>query len=274
MELKDTSERMVAEFYQADPQRYLIYLYHLATYKFASRSVIGKKVLDFGCGSGYGTAFIADECSSIIGIDIARDAIEYASTHYSKPNLSFLVVDRIEAASLPFDDQSFETVLSFQVIEHINGVNKYLSEINRVLVPGGVLILATPDRSQRLLPLQKPWNFWHVQEYSARSLDKLIRRYFKNVDVLKMGGTREIIDIEIKRVNKNKWLTLPLTLPFVPDTIRRKGLRLIKILIGENEERDMEKSWISWMNISDFSISPSENPSINLVVVATKTMRP
>src|SRR5690349_5405864 len=199
MKLEPTSERMIEEYRASSPQSYLIYLFHIATYDYARDLVRGKDVLDFGCGTGYGTARLADQCAQITGIDISADAIAHARRKYRHNNLTFTTIAPIEERPLPFPNDRFDVVLSFQVIEHVRDVPAYLSEINRVLRPGGLLVVATPDRSSRLLPLQKPWNMWHIREYSDAALCHLIGMRFSNVAIKKMGGRPDVIAIETKR---------------------------------------------------------------------------
>ena len=113
MRLEPTGERVIEEYYQSSREDYLIYLFHLVTYNFAKKYIQGKCVIDYGCGSGYGSALIADDCKQIIGIDIASDAIAYAKDHYQAHNLSYETVKPADEASLPFTGAIFDTVLSF-----------------------------------------------------------------------------------------------------------------------------------------------------------------
>ena len=147
--LEPTGERVIEEHYRGSAEDYLIYLFHIVTYDFAMPIVHGARVLDFGCGSGYGTARIASGCDAVIGVDISQDAIAFAGSRYHSENLSYRVVEPVEKAPLPFNDNSFDCVLSFQVIEHVIDPDAYLWEVLRVLRPGGKFIIATPDRSTR-----------------------------------------------------------------------------------------------------------------------------
>jgi SAM-dependent methyltransferase len=264
MKLEPTGERMILEHYKSSPEDYVIYLLHVATYDFAEQFTKAKRVLDYGCGSGYGAARIARSAGHVTAVDVADDAIDYARSQYPADNLDFRTID--PSQPLPFPDGSFDTVLSFQVFEHVADTERYLAEIRRVLRPGGQLVLVTPDRSTRLLPMQKPWNRWHLKEYSARSLGDRVRRHFPNVEVLRMSGRRDVIGIELRRCRRLKWMTLPFTLPFIPDRARVAMLNLVHAVRGrgtaarERLEFDFDESAIA--------IGPGLAPSLNLVILA------
>lgn len=261
MKLEPTGERMIVEHYKSSIEDYVIYLMHIATYRFAEPFAQGKRVLDYGCGSGYGSARMAAIAASVDAVDVAEDAIQHASTQFSRENLHFRSID--PAAPLPFADASFDTVLSFQVFEHVTNVDHYLGEIRRVLAPNGTLVLVTPDRSTRLLPLQRPWNRWHVKEYSANSLAKTMRRVFPDVQIKLMSGRRDVIDVELHRCNKIKWMTLPFTLPFYPDALRVRLLNMIHSLRGAQRRRPYPESSIS-MSRQSRSVPISGHHSISL----------
>ncbi len=117
---------------------------HLSRYAFASRLARRKRVLDVGCGAGYGSAELAASANSVTGIDISGDAIAYASEHYARPNLRF---QQAGAALLPFPDQSFDLVVAFEVIEHLTDWAELIAEARRVLAPGGQFVVSTPNKS-------------------------------------------------------------------------------------------------------------------------------
>jgi SAM-dependent methyltransferase len=102
----------------------------------------GRRILDAGCGTGYGTAELARASSlACTGVDIAPEAIAYAAEHFPLPR--FL---RASATALPFRDASFDLVISFELIEHLTNWNDLLAEAGRVLAPSGVFIVSTPNR--------------------------------------------------------------------------------------------------------------------------------
>lgn len=224
--LESTGERMVEEHYRGSLGGYVIYLMHIASYRLAESYCRGKRVLDLGCGSGYGTARIAKVASHVQGVDVSEEAVAYARQRYPAANLAF---DRIHADSaLPFGDKTFDVVLSFQVIEHVSDDARYLAEAARVLADGGRLVLITPDRLHRLLPAQRPWNRWHLREYGMSDLQHLVSGSFNIEHALRMGAREEVAAIELRRYRLLKWLTLPLTFPGAPEAWRRAGLNMLQ----------------------------------------------
>jgi SAM-dependent methyltransferase len=116
---------------------------HLARYAFAARLARGKRVLDAGCGAGYGSAELAQAAQSVIGVDIAPEAVEFARRNYQSENLSF---ELASGAALPHEDSSFDLVVAFEVIEHIENWLDFLKEARRVLAPTGQFIVSTPNK--------------------------------------------------------------------------------------------------------------------------------
>jgi ubiquinone/menaquinone biosynthesis C-methylase UbiE len=271
MELEPSTERIIVENFQYDKESFVNYLMHVATYKYSLNYVSKKKVLDYGCGSGYGTALISEACSQIIGVDISPEAITHAKTHFSAPNLSYLQIEPSEKEPLQFPDSSFDVVLSFQVIEHVHDVTAYLHEIERVLMPGGFALIATPDRSSRLFSFQKPWNMWHLREYTQSQLHDQLKSSFANVKVLQTGGRQDILSVELSRTKRLRWMLLPVTLPFVPEFIRRNALRFIKFMNYNLSRRSRSKQPIKPdFDESVFSFSDHENFSVDLLAIASK----
>lgn len=266
MNLEPTGERMIVEHYHSSPEDYVIYVMHIATYNFAEQFTEGRRVLDYGCGSGYGAARISKNAAHVHAVDVADDAIAYASEHYAADNLDFHCC--APDSRLPFPDHSFDTVLSFQVFEHIEETAHYLSEIRRVLLPGGHLLLVTPDRSTRLLPFQSPWNRWHIREYSTNSLRRALNSVFPDVQIQHMSGRQDVIAIELRRCAKVKWLTLPFTLPFVPRFLRVKLLNVLHTLKSERESSGSSQHFD--FDESHITIAPGAQPSLNLVAVVRK----
>jgi len=265
MKLEPTGERMIVDEYRDSPERYLIYLFHMVTYRFASEFVEGKRVLDYGCGSGYGTHLLSSRAQSITGVDVAPEAVAHAQSAYTAPNLAYRTID--PDAPLPFADASFDVVLSFQVFEHVRDTARYLAEIDRVLAPGGVLLLVTPDRATRLLPFQRPWNRFHLREYRPDEIRALLAPRFGDIRMLGMGGTPDVLAIEIDRCTRTKWLTLPFTLPVMPDAWR---VAMLDFIHRNRKTAEAAPTKPIAFGEPDVRIADDISPSVNIVAVARK----
>ena len=150
---------------------------HLKRYAFAEPWCRGRRVLDLACGTGYGTAFLAESAAEVVGGDLDEGAIEYARSRYARPNAAFETMD---AASLPFPDASFEVVCSFETIEHLPDRDAYLVEVARVLRPDGVYLVSTP---QTEWTTESPANPFHHVEYDAADFRRLLEVHFASVEL-------------------------------------------------------------------------------------------
>jgi SAM-dependent methyltransferase len=174
-DLAFTGERVVPG--QTPP---FLVLEHLVRYRFAARFAAGCTVLDVGCGTGYGASILAAKARLVVGVDNAPEAIQYAQANYPGGNLRFAVAD---CRNLPYPDGSFDLAVMFEVIEHIAEQHQALSEIRRVLAPGGTLILSTPNLARPTKVIEEP-NPYHAKELSEDELRELLRPHFAEVQLL------------------------------------------------------------------------------------------
>lgn len=153
---------------------------HFHRYALCLDFVAGKAVLDIASGEGYGSALLARVAQSVVGVDIDSECIGYAKQKYNNnPTLNFLVGS---CESIPLDNESVEIVTSFETIEHHDKHEKMMIEIKRVLKPGGLLIISSPDRLN-YSDKQNYSNPFHVKELYYDELVSLLNRYFKYVQV-------------------------------------------------------------------------------------------
>lgn len=154
---------------------------HMARYHFAVRLARGKRVLDAGCGAGYGSAELADVAESVFAIDIAPEAIEYARAHYPLPNLAF---EQASCTGLPYADGAFDLVVAFEVIEHLEHWRDFLREVRRVLAPAGQLIVSTPNRLYYTESRgTEGANPFHVHEFDFDEFTRELRQLFPYVSM-------------------------------------------------------------------------------------------
>ncbi|MBI3933728.1 MAG: methyltransferase domain-containing protein [Acidobacteria bacterium] len=170
-----TGERVVPGEVDAD-----LFNEHWTRYLFASRYAEGKRVLDVACGSGYGSALLAESAAQVIGTDIAQEAMDYARRHYSSPNLIFTQAD---CFSLPFGAAQFALIVAFEIIEHIGDGVGFLKELRRVLAPDGLLLISTPNRLYYTEDRGEV-NPFHEREYSYPEFAETLRIVFPHCSVL------------------------------------------------------------------------------------------
>ena len=115
---------------------------HLHRYAAAGALAGGKRVLDLAAGEGYGSALLARTAAAVTGLDIDADAVAHARNTYFDGNLRFV---RGDATALPLGDDSIDLVVSFETIEQLDEPERMLDEVRRVLAPGGVLVISSPN---------------------------------------------------------------------------------------------------------------------------------
>lgn len=167
-----TAERVVPTI----PEHSVSFQEHMARYMFAAQFVEGHVVLDAGCGTGYGAAYLASRGAiRVFGVDIAAEAIEYSRIHYQNDNTIFSAMD---CTNLGFPDETFDVVVSLEVIEHLKNAERYLFEMCRVLKTDGVFILSTPNKAVYSPNSNKPFNPFHFKEYTIAGLQETLSAYF------------------------------------------------------------------------------------------------
>lgn len=259
-------EQIVPERLKFSAEDRMLYLIHEVSYRYAAPYVAGKDVLDLGCGGGYGTAILAEGAKSVVGVDVSEAAVEHAGKTFEGNNIRFRTIGG--QGRLPFADRTFDVVSCLQVIEHIRGDRLFAAEIARVLKPGGVAIIATPDRASRLFWWQQPWNRFHVREYSARRFQALLRQAFAGVEVHCVNGRPDAVAVEIGRCRRFRWLSIPATLPLLPGPLRWLGLTLMRAL--RPAARPSSGSGDFGLSIDDLWVGPQTGPSMSLLAVARK----
>jgi len=150
----------------------------------------GDRALDLGCGAGEFTAAMARAGAKVVGADVAEAALDRARVR--NPEVEFRLVPF--DGPLPCEDGSFDLVWSSEVIEHVADTARWLSEVRRVLVPGGRLLLTTPSHGRVRVALGGVERFSeplgdHLHLYTKRSLRMLLTEFgFGEVQVRAVDG--------------------------------------------------------------------------------------
>jgi SAM-dependent methyltransferase len=159
---------------------------HIERYEFAARLLPPGRLLDAGCGVGYGTRLLVERsgmATSALGIDVEPQAIAYARKRYGSPRVDFRADDL-----LSFEDRSgFDGVVALEIIEHVHNPKALIDHLLSMLSPGGVLVASVPTTPSTDL------NPYHQHDFTERSF----RRLFNQSKVLELDLLRQRQSVRI-----------------------------------------------------------------------------
>jgi SAM-dependent methyltransferase len=176
-------ERLDAPAGEEDPQPDSAWWgWHVARYAFAARLLAERPgrgpVLDIACGTGYGARLLAERSGRrVVGADVDLPAL--GSAQAAGP------VAAADGACLPFVSGAFDAVVTMETIEHLEPRAAFVGELARVLVPGGLLVLSTPNARHSRPVDGVPTNPFHVHEYLP---DELVEELGAGFDVDRLLG--------------------------------------------------------------------------------------
>ncbi len=124
-----------------------IWYEHYHRYAFACPLVKGKAVLDAASGEGYGARLLAATAGRVVGVDLDEQSVAHACNRYASAGDVSLEFIQATCDQLPFEDNSFDVVVSFETLEHLSAQEAMLAEFERVLKPSGFIIISTPDKA-------------------------------------------------------------------------------------------------------------------------------
>lgn len=167
--IDEQGERMVPAFHKGA----LVYGEHITRYESVAEVIKDKEILDIASGSGYGSYIMAEGAKKVYGVDIDEESVKYAQRNYKRENIEYKVGS---AEEIPLPDNAVDVVVTFETIEHIKNYQKFMAEIKRVLRPGGVAVVSTPND-----PEFPEGNHFHLHEFTHEELRTMIKKYFKNM---------------------------------------------------------------------------------------------
>lgn len=150
----------------------------------AALEYIRGEVLEIGCGEGRGVETLLTGAERFTAVDKIEAALAELRTKF--PQARFIAMNLPPLHGLP--NCAYDVVVSFQVIEHIKDDQLFLREIYRVLKPGGVALVTTPNRKMSLTR-----NPWHVREYLAHELKTLALTVFQQVELKGIAGNEKVM---------------------------------------------------------------------------------
>jgi len=222
-------------------------------------SMVNGRLLEIGCGEGRGVDYLLPRATHYTAVDKNKALIKRLAGQY--PSSTFL---QASVPPLPFDDKTFDTVVSFQVIEHIKNDHDFLQEIKRVLTPGGKAILTTPNG-----PMSLSRNPWHVREYTEAELTKLCSGLFEHVTVNGIAGNRRVMEYyERNKASVNKLMRFD-----VLDLQHRLPAAWLRIpyewmnRINRNKLKHQSDELVRGITHKDYYLSDSPETSLDLFCV-------
>lgn len=220
---------------------------------------VGGRVLEIGTGTGYGIDIIAPNVEHFVTMDKTRSE----ELGVIPANVEF---KEGVVPPLPFADESFDYVVSFQVIEHIKRDKEFVREVYRVLKKGGKFIVSTPNR-----PMSLTRNPWHVREYTAEQFSALLSS-FAEVEALGVGGNERVWSYYEKNresvhritrfdIFRMQWWMPRWVLQIPYDILNRLNRRKL-----HSENRTLTEN----ISMEDYSLQNVDNKCFDLFYIATK----
>jgi SAM-dependent methyltransferase len=234
----------------------------LFPYLEAARRVSGN-VLEIGCGTGRGVGVLAPVVTHYTGVDKNEPLLRQLRAAYPQ----FRFIDMVLPPLRGLADASFDYVVTFQVIEHIDDDDAFVREAYRVLKPGGQLLLTTVNRTFSLTR-----NPWHVREYLAEELKARLARFFPAVETLGVHGNRKVMDYyeqnkrSVERITRFDVLNLQYRLP-------RRWLQVPYDLanrLSRNWLQQSDQQLVTGISHEDYYLSTRPADSLDFFYVATK----
>ena len=245
-----------------DPSENVIFQRHLIAYKEAAKLVSGT-ILEIGSGEGYGVTELAPKSTKYIAVDKYDSPISEKVKDNNNIEFKQMNVPPLKG----IEENSIDYVVTFQVIEHIEDDKLFLKEINRVLKPGGKMLLTTPNI---LMSLTR--NPWHIREYSPDKMQELIKSFFKNFELRGVFGNTEVMSYyeknkeSVKRITRWDLLNMQYWLPRwmlqIPYDILNR--------FNRHNLQDNNQSIVNRVAYTDYYIQESNDKCLDHFVVATK----
>jgi 2-polyprenyl-3-methyl-5-hydroxy-6-metoxy-1,4-benzoquinol methylase len=228
-----------------------------------AKDYVHGNILEVGCGEGRGVSVLIEKGSSFTAVDKIKPVIDDLQKKF--PTGKFMAMNIPPLQGLA--DNTYDFVVSFQVIEHIQDDGLYLKEIHRVLKPGGRALITTPNRSMSLTR-----NPWHIREYLPKELSALASKTFRKVEVKGITGNEKVMKYyeenkkSVERITRWDFLKLQYRLPAA---VLRVPYELLNRW-NRNKLQDSNNSLVSQIHHNDYIAVDDATHALDLFLIAEK----
>jgi len=228
-----------------------------------AKDYVGGDVLEVGCGEGRGVGLLMQHAKSFTAVDKIQELISDLKIKY--PAGRFLSMNIPPLKELA--DNAYDSIVSFQVIEHIQDDALFLKEIHRVLKPGGIALLTTPNRSMSLSR-----NPWHIREYLPDELKNIAAKIFPQVEMKGITGNEKVMDYyeqnkrSVRRITRfdifNLQYNLPASILKVPYEILNRWNR--------NKLQSSDNRLVTNIKHEDYIVVEDASNALDLLLIVRK----
>lgn len=171
---------------------------HLARYLFARENLKGKNILDCACGVGYGTELLSRNASRdmhFTGVDVSKDAIQYANRRYKKDNIEFIIADGTTLHS----EIKFDSIVTLETIEHLPDPWAFIENLVSLLSKNGRIIASVP------VTPSVDGNPYHLHDFTTKSFCILFSKYgFREIDKLEQVQRFSLSSVTVTRSSRRE----------------------------------------------------------------------
>jgi 2-polyprenyl-3-methyl-5-hydroxy-6-metoxy-1,4-benzoquinol methylase len=228
-----------------------------------AKDVIQGNVLEVGCGEGRGVEILINKSAQFTAVDKIEEALVVLRGRF--PTGKFISMNIPPLGTL--SDNTYDCVVSFQVIEHIQNDVLFLKEIHRVLKPGGMALLTTPNRKMSLSR-----NPWHIREYLAAELKNMASKIFSSVEMKGITGNEKVMEYyqqnkkSVERITRWDIFNLQYNLP-------AWMLRLPYELLNRRNRNKLQAgddTLVSSIRHEDYVVTEKADEALDLLLIVRK----
>jgi ubiquinone/menaquinone biosynthesis C-methylase UbiE len=229
----------------------------------AAKGHVGGNLLEIGCGEGRGVETLLPLVSKYTAVDKLEEVMKGLRKKYPSANFISMNIPPLDG----LQDNTYDSIVSFQVIEHIQDDFTFLKEINRVLKPGGIALITTPNRKMSLSK-----NPWHIREYLANELKTLAEKIFSRVEMNGITGNDKVMKYyeenkrSVQRITRWDIFKLQYRLP---SSILRIPYELLNRW-NRNKLQSDDTSLVKNISVDDYLVTDNADKALDLFLIVHK----